>query len=256
MSDASSSHPVHTPPHAGRSWGPVASVLVTMLAFFGAQALAAVILVAVIGTGEQGQEWLASTAGQFYFVLLSDAFTLLTVWMFLRGRGINLKQLGFTVRPSWRDIGYAILAYLAYYAVLIAAIIAVGTVVPIDLDQKQELGFEQLGASADKLMALIGLVLLAPIVEEIIFRGFVFTGMRKQLTFIWATFFTSLLFAAPHLLQSSEGLLWIAGVDTFILSFALCYLREKTGALWAPMLLHAIKNSIAFILMLASATTL
>ena len=59
---------------------------------------------------------------------------------------------------------------------------------------------------------------------------------------------TSALFATPHLFESgSGGLLWIAGLDTFVLSLVLCYLRERTGRLWAGVGVHMLKNSIAFV---------
>jgi membrane protease YdiL (CAAX protease family) len=45
----------------------------------------------------------------------------------------------------------------------------------------------------------------------------------------------------------SGGLLYIAGLDTFILSLFLIYLREKTDGLWASMALHALKNGVAFV---------
>jgi hypothetical protein len=105
-------------------------------------------------------------------------------------------------------------------------------------------------------MAFVSLVLLPPIVEEIVFRGFVFTGLRKKMKFTAATIITSLLFAGPHLLASSEGLLWVAGVDTLVLSFVLCYLRERTGALWAPMAVHGLKNALAFVLLLSGVAAL
>ncbi|MGH7237402.1 MAG: CPBP family glutamic-type intramembrane protease [Candidatus Saccharimonadales bacterium] len=38
----------------------------------------------------------------------------------------------------------------------------------------------------------------------------------------------------------------MAGVDTFILSTVLCYLREKTGRLYAGIGVHALKNFVAF----------
>jgi len=67
---------------------------------------------------------------------------------------------------------------------------------------------------------------------------------------LWATLVTSLLFAVPHLLEGgSGGLLYVAGLDTFILSLFLVYLREKTGGLWSSMILHAIKNGTAFMVL-------
>ena len=65
---------------------------------------------------------------------------------------------------------------------------------------------------------------------------------------VWAIIITSLIFASPHLLESgSGGLLWIAGIDTFVLSLVLCWVREKTGRLYAGMGIHALKNTVAFI---------
>jgi membrane protease YdiL (CAAX protease family) len=63
-----------------------------------------------------------------------------------------------------------------------------------------------------------------------------------------AVILTSLIFASAHLPEGgAAGLLYIAALDTFILSLVLIYLREKTGGLWASITLHAIKNGIAFV---------
>jgi membrane protease YdiL (CAAX protease family) len=40
--------------------------------------------------------------------------------------------------------------------------------------------------------------------------------------------------------------MWAAAFDTFILSVVLVYLREKTGALYAGMLVHMLNNLLAF----------
>jgi membrane protease YdiL (CAAX protease family) len=53
--------------------------------------------------------------------------------------------------------------------------------------------------------------------------------------------FTSAIFGFAH------GQ-WNVGVDTFALSLALCYLAYKTNSLWPSVLLHSLKNLIAFIL--------
>lgn len=237
-------------------WGPAAAIMVAVLGFVGAQILAGVVLGAISGFNSSPIKLLDTTTGQFYYVLLSDLSILLFVWLFLRKRKARPAQLGLGRKPTWKDAGYAALAYVAYYFIFFAVIIVVSSLTNIDLNQKQELGFSYLANNLDKIMALISLVILPPLVEEIVFRGFVFTGLRTKLTFVWATVITSLLFAAPHLLASSQGLLWIAGVDTLVLSFVLCYLREKTGALWAPMLVHCAKNAIAFTILLASIAAL
>lgn len=239
-------------------WGPLSAVVVAALTFFGAQLIAGLVLsLFVLVTGISvglAAGGPGAIAGQFYFVLLSDALILLAMWLFLRSRRAKLQQLGFSRRPALTDVGYALLGYAGYFALLIAAIFVVGNLTEVNLNQKQELGFDALFSDSQKLMALVALVILPPIVEEIVFRGFLFTGLRTKMKFVTATIITSLLFASPHLLASSEGLLWIAGVDTLVLSFVLCYLREKTGALWAPIAVHAIKNAIAYMLLISTAS--
>ncbi len=255
MSNASSdlerSESAPTPRPTALAWGPVSAIVVTVLAFFGAQLLAGIVLSLGLNEAKSNE-----IAGQFYFVVFSDALIVLTVWLFLHGRKAQLRQLGFMRHPMWRDIGFALLGYAVYFAALIIAFMAIGAFTNVNLNQKQELGFDHLFGSSEKIMAFFALVLLPPLVEETVFRGFVFTALRSKLPFIGSAIITSLLFAAPHLLASGQGLLWVAGVDTLLLSCVLCYLREKTGALWAPMMVHAIKNCIAFVLLLSSVASL
>ena len=65
---------------------------------------------------------------------------------------------------------------------------------------------------------------------------------------IVAALITSIIFATAHL-EFGEGapLLWVAAIDTFVLSLALVYVRERTGRLWGSMGVHALKNTVAFV---------
>ena len=252
MSAASSEQSTKFPAHGPAvAWGPMAALVVTVVALIGSQLLAGILLVSIYSGGGR-QEWLGTTAGQFYFVLLSDALIVSVIWLFLRGRRAQLADLGWSRKPAWLDIGLALLGYLVYFGAFLVLSVVASQVTQINLEQKQELGFDFLGGGADRLMALVSLVILPPIVEETAFRGFLFTGLRKKLSFVWTALITSVIFASLHLLGASDGLLWVAGLDTFVLSLVLCFLREKTGALWAPMTLHALKNAIAFAILLSS----
>lgn len=234
-------------------WGPAAAILYTFFLYFGGQFLAGVvlgILAIAFGPSLGLEEGTPSIAAQFYFVLISDSIMLAALWLFLRARRNGFKQLGFKRGPAWMDAAYVVVGYLVYVGLLIVALWAIGPLTGINLEQEQELGFENLFSQIEKLMGFVALVLLPPIVEEVIFRGFLFGGLRTKMQFAGAALITSTLFAVPHLFASSEGLLWVAGVDTFILSMVLCYLREKTGALWAPIAVHGIKNAIAYAILL------
>ncbi len=99
-------------------------------------------------------------------------------------------------------------------------------------------------------LTFISLVILPPLAEEIMVRGFLYSTLKKAMRPIGAVILTSALFAAAHLPEGgAAGPLYIAALDTFILSLVLIYLREKTGGLWASITLHASKNGIAFLLL-------
>jgi membrane protease YdiL (CAAX protease family) len=149
----------------------------------------------------------------------------------------------------WVDVVYA-LAGFALYFVGYAIVLTIATHIfpSINVDQKQELGFQNTSGTINLFLTFLSLVILPPIVEETVFRGFVFSGLKNKLPFIYAAIGTSLLFASAHLQYGSgKPLLWIAALDTFTLSMVLCYLRQKTGGLWAGIFLHALKNGIAFV---------
>lgn len=79
-------------------------------------------------------------------------------------------------------------------------------------------------------------VVVAPVAEEIIFRGYFYGVIRRYGGRIPALIVSSLLFAAIHIhLPSLPGL--------FLLAIILCLLYERTGSLWANMTLHAAFNA-------------
>ena len=61
---------------------------------------------------------------------------------------------------------------------------------------------------------------------------------------------TSLAFGAAHLWGGpGSPLQWAVAIDTMVLGVILALLREYTGAVWASVLVHALKNGIAFYLL-------
>lgn len=234
---------------------PILLVGATISLFFIAQFIASLVLIGIIklnGWHEADtQSWLnASALPQFIFVLVADAIILLGVWLFLKKRGLVFGKIGVS-RPKFKDLGLALLGYLCYVLMFFVITIIAKTIFPsLDIDQKQQIGFEANKGLISLGMAFISLVILPPIVEEILLRGYLYTGLRRTLNFIRSIIITSLVFGAAHLQFGSETpLLWVAFLDTFVLSLVLVYLREKTGRLAAPMLLHGLKNLIAFCLL-------
>lgn len=231
-------------------WGPVAALLITTLAMIFAYAVAGLIAAVIPGvlgwTSTQTEDWFRTTPAQFVFVLVAELAIVAFVLGFIRLRRASVKAIGFLRRPRFSDAGWAFVTFGVYFLTVAAVTALVSALFHIDLNQKQELGFDNVSGTNHLMLTFISLVILPPLVEEFLFRGFLFTGLRAKMTFWWSTVITSMLFASLHLAQGAGSILWVAGIDTFLLSLFLCYLREKTGNLWTGIFLHALKNAVAF----------
>ncbi len=87
-------------------------------------------------------------------------------------------------------------------------------------------------------LAALVVVVLAPIGEEIFFRGFVFAGLKKYWGVAWGAVVSSAIFALFHL----NGLLFI---PLFIIGVALAWLYEFSGSILPSIMLHIINNLLA-----------
>jgi membrane protease YdiL (CAAX protease family) len=201
---------------------------------------------------DQIQSLLTDNAAlQFLTILLIEIVTLGIFWQLHRYNKISfIKSVGLAIKPKLSSLGWAVVAYGAYFLVLIISVGLISWLIPaIDVDQSQQIGFE--GASGTNLIyVFLTLVVLPPIAEEIIFRGFLFQRLEKLIKIYPAAIVTSVIFALAHTeFLGDNPLNWIAAIDTFVLSFFLVFLLVKTKSLWASIFLHGLKNCFAFVLL-------
>lgn len=137
-------------------------------------------------------------------------------------------------------LGVAALSTLAVWVVIVVVFnllkeYAFGGVWPDESAQKTVETFRKSGSLPYKLLLGMVAVIIAPLTEEVIFRGF-FYGVVKRFTDRWfATFFTALFFAAVH---QHVGSLF----PLFMLAIGLAIAYEATGCLLVPIFMHAIFN--------------
>lgn len=247
-------NPVHAPVH--RAWGPVAAVAYGFLfAVIGVQLLAGIILAALVaefGGGQTLGTVADSTVGRFVIITLFEFSTFAAIILFAHKKlgAAAWQVLGFD-RFKWRYILVAIGGLLTYYAIYIVTISICKALIPaLNLEQQQDLGFMHPKHIEQYAMIFVSLVVLPPLVEETVFRGFILQGLRQKLRIGTAAVVTSILFAIGHLqIGNGQPLLWAAAIDTFVLSLVLCVIRYKTGSLWPTIMVHALKNAVAFMLL-------
>jgi membrane protease YdiL (CAAX protease family) len=227
-------------------------VLVAVLVFFGTQAVAGALLYMFTSFAgwpqTRTEDWLdSSILASFLYMLIAEVSAIALVYMFAKRYAGGLKSIGLS-KPKWLDPAYGFIAFPAYLLVVFAITAVASALIPgLNVDQKQQLGFGTPDGHQQLVLTFISLVILPPLAEELIFRGLLFSSLKKAVPVLWAGLITSLLFALGHLPEGSGGPFYIGAIDTFALSLVLVYLRQKTGRLWAGITLHALKNCVAFV---------
>jgi membrane protease YdiL (CAAX protease family) len=95
------------------------------------------------------------------------------------------------------------------------------------------------------ILAVLSITVLAPLVEETLFRGFLQTFIRQHLGSKNAIVITAVCFSLFHY-SAGQGLGNISIIcSLFILALFLGYLYEKQGSLFASMVLHSTFNTIS-----------
>lgn len=232
-------------------WHPALAVVFIVVIFFVAQAIAALIISIYPATqhwsSTEANNWLSGSAtAQFVYTVLAYGIMLAAIYVFMkhyktRADAIGLKQLRLS------DPGYGLLAVPVYYILALLALAVVHALVPaINLNTTQEVGFQAAHSGVALILAFVSLVVIPPVAEEIMMRGFLYGSLKSRLPQYAAVIITSIIFAGAHLDEGNGGLLWTAFVQFFFLSLVLIYLREKTDSLWASITLHGFNNFIAF----------
>jgi membrane protease YdiL (CAAX protease family) len=152
----------------------------------------------------------------------------------------SLKDLGLDELPAWIDILITPAGLIVYLVISSLFLMLATNFLPgFDANQVQQVGFDNLSRQYEFILAFVVLVVAVPVAEEMLFRGFLFGKLKKNAPIWLAILITSILFATLH------GA-WNVALDTFALSVVLCILRQITGRLWPSILLHMVKNGIAF----------
>jgi hypothetical protein len=155
------------------------------------------------------------------------------------GRAVRAWQLGLR-RPGvgW---GWASVMIVA----LFVTFLLLSVVWAEAFNPGKEKLLEQLGSNEGALLLVLSAGLtcvVAPVCEEFLFRGYVFTALRNRMGTLGAAAITGLLFGGVH--AGSAPALDL--VPLAALGFGLCLLYRRSGSLYPCMVAHSINNSVAF----------
>lgn len=152
-----------------------------------------------------------------------------------------IKNTGLQRQVTRQMIIAALSTWGLYFmaSIVVAVLLNLIHIPGLDLSQRQDVGFHHTQHAIEYIAAGLALVVLAPFCEEVVFRGYLFGRVRKYNGFWSSAVLTSLTFAVLH------GQVNV-GIDVFVLSLFLCYLREKFDSIWPGVIVHALKNGLAY----------
>lgn len=211
--------------------------------------IAVIMLIATFGVAtaigwyQQGQwpgrvsmKMLGATGVFVVIALQNTAFVLFAWW-----RTHCTTLLGMV--PQWRSV---ILWSLLGAPLLVIGNLVVGLIFALfGLQQNQAAAYPLVaGDYTGQLFFWLAAALIAPLGEELLFRGYLWGALQRHYGTWWAVIGTALLFAIGHSTSASQGAVVLVS-QTLVMGVMLAWLRHMSGSVWAGVWAHAINNSIA-----------
>jgi membrane protease YdiL (CAAX protease family) len=161
-------------------------------------------------------------------------------------RHISLQALGFVRPRTWAPLTTA---WLGAYGILIAYGIFLAILERLGFNVTELRGTNQLPIEDGMPfahLALLGLmaVFIAPLSEELFFRGLVYRGLRGLWTRTPALIVSGLCFGMLHL---NLGVL----VPFALIGVLFAWSNDQSGSLWTSVIAHALVNGLSFALTVA-----
>ena len=164
---------------------------------------------------------------------------------------------------SWRELGlvpvkfdYLLRWGLGGGVVGLIVVDAIGTLLSqfgLRSNQIEEFEFALKEGPLSFGLLLVTAGLVAPVVEELFFRGFLF-GLYRRRQPVWVAYIvSSVVFTLLHLQPGRMNVQQMAGLATgiFLLATLLAWLYQHTGSLYPGMVAHAVNNTTGLILFYA-----
>jgi membrane protease YdiL (CAAX protease family) len=194
------------------------------------------------GVLREGSLWLTVLVYALNFSFFAGGGFLLAIWP----RKLTWGELGIAP-PRWRW------PWLLLAAGLTLVLLPLRGLIGLIVQQWFGGGLEAMQSRLDLLVGselswprffatVLGAGLLAPVAEELFFRGFFYTALRQRLGIAAAATISSLVFAVGHI----DALGVVAA--SFVMGVAMALAYEYTRSLWVAIAIHVFNNALATVL--------
>ncbi len=198
---------------------------------------------------EEVLEWLKSPnllLVQVLSTIVAHAITIAICWAVVT----RLGKRQFWASLGWNWAGHSIWYWMAFSACVIVALLIVSQLLSRFLPQSEENSFTELLKSSKQVRIAVAVLatLTAPLVEETVYRGILYSGLRKSFGLNATVLLVTLMFAGVHVLQYLGAWVSIAGLT--LLSLALTMVRARTKSILPSVAIHTVNNAFFSVLIL------
>jgi len=175
------------------------------------------------------------------------------LYLTLLNRGVSRALFNNdAISTKWRSIAMGVLTWFVSYPY----VLLVNTIIRDLMDSHggDQLAVQLLRRAKENppllTLLLFAVVVVVPFIEELLFRGFLQTFLRRFLNRFWAIALSSVIFACVHFSPGQNNVEIITSL--LILAGFLGFIYERERKLWAPIALHATFNAVSSVIVLLS----
>ncbi len=186
---------------------------------------------------------------QILAIIPAHLCTLLLAWLVVT----KIKKFSFFETLGWRRNGFKVWHSFAIFVVFYAVAVLLAK-----LFGEVETDFDRMLKTSRAVVYLVAFVatFTAPLIEEVIYRGVLYSAFQRKFGIVSAVFFVTVLFTAVHIPQySNESIPNYASIITLLLlSLTLTLIRVRTKNLLPCVILHTVINGVQSIFLVLQPT--
>ncbi|MEK6288628.1 MAG: CPBP family intramembrane glutamic endopeptidase [Acidobacteriota bacterium] len=200
---------------------------------------------------EQLIEWLKSPnllLVQVLSTIVAHGITLAVCWAVVT----KLGERPFWSSLGWNWAGHSFWYWAVFSACVIVALLLVSQLLSRFLPQSEENSFAELLKSSQQVRIAIAVLatFTAPLVEETVYRGVLFSALRRSLGVSATVLLVTVMFAGVHVLQYFGA--WVSVAGLTLLSLALTVIRARTKSILPCVLIHTLNNAFFSMIILVN----
>ena len=215
------------------TWGDMLAVVGIYLLATVATSVVMAIVAAVSGGAESLAERMSSGPMSALSYALSMALTIVGVLIYRKLR----RGKGKMFRLSMRGFNPMLILW-GFVLVLITGIV-IEPVLNLFPESFHKL-LKQMGSNGG--WSVLMLAVLAPVLEEILFRGILLEAVREKYSSGRAIVVSALMFGVIHIIPQQV-------VNAFVIGLILGFIYVRTDSLWPVIIIHALNNAMAYVIM-------